>query len=318
MKWHGFIGNDEAADRLDKLIKEKRMPTALLLLGPQGVGKFLAARMIAAAIFFDSPSQIEQIELHPDLIILRPEGQTIKIEQIREMQREAALAPAQSERRIVIIDDADKMTVQAANSLLKTLEEPEGEAMFILVAANRSLLLPTILSRCFIIAFQPIEKMLLARCLSERYSLPAAQADTLAMLSGGSLGRAAALAEKDALSVRQIAAELLTQLLELRRSGQPVWGISARLAEYDRARLLLLMEALLTFWRDMLVLKSSGLVTLLYNADKAAELQSLQTEISLRELFGAVELTNCAVQSLRANGNVQLLVERFVIKLADL
>lgn len=318
MEWQDFVGNSDSIGRLQKLLQEKRMPGALLLLGPQGVGKFLAAEMVAAAIFFDSPSEVAKAVNHPDMIIIQPDGQNIKIEQIRKMQLAAALAPDKAQHRIIIIDDADKMTVQAANSLLKTLEEPAGEAMFILVAENRSLLLDTVISRCLTVEFQPIERSELARYMAEKYNLPAEQAYTLTMLSGGSLGRAVQLTEDGALNVRLDALGFVTSIIAQRRSGQYSWTECTRLAENDRPRLLLIMEALLTIWRDLLVMDSGSSAKLLYNVDKERELRDFGAEISGRVILGAIELTNQAMQMLRANGNQLLIMERFMIKMQDL
>jgi DNA polymerase-3 subunit delta' len=317
MEWNDFIGNGDATGRLKKLLQDKRMPHAILLAGPQGVGKFLAAKMVAAAIFFGTATLYEKAASHQDMIIVRPDGQNIKIEQIRALQTEAQLSPLAAEARVAIIDDADKMTLQAANCLLKTLEEPVGDVLFILVAANRNLLPDTIISRCMAIDFVPVEKDAVAHFLAEKFSYPKEKADALAALSLGSIGRAVQLAENDALEIRNEAASLIDACL-ISRGSAPPWQAIAEYGEYDRKRLQFIMETQLLLWRDVLVVKHSPNDFLLLNGDMKEKLLLWSGELSAKAAFGAWELAARAVKMLKANGNVLMIIEQFMIKMSEL
>jgi len=318
MEWKDFIGNGEIVNRLQRLLQEKKMPHAILLAGPRGIGKFLAAEMVAAALFFGSERFHDRVGSHPDVIFVRPDGQAIKIEQIRRLQAEAALTPQRANERIVLIDEAEKMTVQSQNSLLKSLEEPAGNVRFFLIASNRASLLDTILSRCVTFDFQPIEKNALSLHLQRSFAVAAKQADALAMLAGGSLGRAESLVREDALTAREEAFSLLDGLGEARTSAQALWKYSAEFSSYDRMRLQLILETLVTVWRDLLVAGSADDGKLLYHVDKRERLLAWSALWPRRKIFGALELTKKALRALQANGNPLLLLERFMIETTSL
>ncbi|MBQ1249746.1 MAG: DNA polymerase III subunit delta', partial [Selenomonadales bacterium] len=162
ISWSSIVGQEDAVSRLRRLVRGVRMPHALLFAGPESVGKYLTAKTLAAALLCESDDapcgtcqacRLAENESHPDLVIVRPDKQNIKIGEIRKMQKDLSLAPYMAQRRVCIIDEADKMRDEAANSILKTLEEPVGDVVFILITAKRYQLLDTIRSRCMLVEF---------------------------------------------------------------------------------------------------------------------------------------------------------------------
>lgn len=179
-----ILGNEPLKAYLQKAILENRLPQTLLFLGPCGVGKKLFAKAVAEKLLA-SPNS-------PDLHILTPEGKSglYAIDTLREMIDQEHAAPFQAPGKVFILEDADRMQPASANVLLKTLEEPTSDTTFILLSSNISEMLPTILSRCTVLSFQPlgrtlIETLLQAKGLSPRYAL----------LAHGSAGKAFELAE---------------------------------------------------------------------------------------------------------------------------
>lgn len=323
MNWQNIIGNSQAITQLQKLLAEGTMPHALLFVGPEGIGKFLVATIIAAALFCEGQQKPcgkcqscvhLSAKNHPDLFTLEPDGQTIKIDQVRNLQSNIALAPYMANKRVVIIDKADSMTVQSANSLLKTLEEPTGDVIFILIAASRQKLLDTILSRCRIIDFKPIDSEVLAQALEKR-EIGSAQANVIARLAEGSFGKALRLIEEDGLAIRNRAFTIVKQLTD--SDMEFVWRETSALSELDKTKLFEVLLDLNLLFRDILVMHSDENSNLIYNIDIVGEIRLQMQNWSIRRLILAMREILNAEQMLKANVNAKLAMEQLFIKLRD-
>jgi DNA polymerase-3 subunit delta' len=166
----GIVGNEAALRLLDRALKSGEVAHAYLFYGPPGVGKRTVARRFGAALVAGGDASAEDRArrgIHPDLSEIEPEGTFTTIGQVREVVRLAASRPFEGARRVFVLE-ADTLNVQAANALLKTLEEPEGESVFVLLAASREGVLPTILSRAQAVRFNAVPTNAVARFLQER------------------------------------------------------------------------------------------------------------------------------------------------------
>jgi len=156
--FEGMIGNEATLRLLDRALTRGEVAHAYLFFGPAGVGKRTAARRFGAALVAGGDEAAEDRALrglHPDLAEIRPEGAFTTIGQVREILRLASGRPFEGARRVFILE-ADTLRTEAANALLKTLEEPEGETVFVLLAGSREGVLPTILSRAQAVRFNPV------------------------------------------------------------------------------------------------------------------------------------------------------------------
>lgn len=169
IQWNNIVGHKQVITQLCLMQQEDRIPHAMLFCGTDGVGKSLVAEALAAAILCHAPvnnqacghckaCQALAAGTHPDFFQIQPESETkaapaIRIEAVRKLQEEIARIPLLSERRVVIMQEADKMNEAAANCLLKTIEEPSGQIVFILLTSRPSALLDTIISRCMRVEF---------------------------------------------------------------------------------------------------------------------------------------------------------------------
>jgi len=327
ISWDSIIGHEKNIAQLQQLLREARMPHALLFCGPHGIGKFLTARVLAAALLCEEttaacgscPScRAILTDTHPDLYEIEPDGKTvkmIKIEQIRRLQAEISRAPYLADKRVIIINEADSMNEAAANSLLKTLEDPTGQVVFILIAASRDGLLDTILSRCRMMQFQPLPRPKLAAALLSR-GVPAEAANPLAGLAEGSFGRALDLYENGGLALRDEVLEFLAKAVNF--SLEDIWSESQRLGELKRDKLQEWTVYVNMLLRDFLVLYGAVAGEPLYNSDALPKLNGQLPDWPLPKLFGALEAVKTVQKRLTSNVNTRLLMEQFLLKIRDL
>jgi DNA polymerase-3 subunit delta' len=197
--WDSIYGQERAIRLLRGAGEDGHPAHAYLFSGPRGVGKYKTAK--AFAVFLLMPAdhadpgavarRVEH-EVHPDLIMIEPEGKQILIDQVRTLLHELNLKPVEAERKVVIVDDAESMNTAAANALLKTLEEPPGQAVLILVSCEPERLLPTIVSRCHQVRFRPLRPDEIKSYLVREMKQPEKEAEMLTRVSGGIFGKALA------------------------------------------------------------------------------------------------------------------------------
>ncbi|MDI6704013.1 MAG: DNA polymerase III subunit delta' [bacterium] len=199
MGWDDILGQPYAVKILQNSIRFRRIPQAFLFFGEKGVGKRLTATHYAKVINCEKGGldccddclscQMVDNNNHPDVRSISPENGRISISEIRSLKKETGLTPVYSRRKVYIISEADKMTEEAQNSLLKTLEEPPLDTLLILTATFRNNLFPTIISRCQQIRFSTLSNKIIEEVL-ENLGVRKDRIPYLITLSGGSLGRA--------------------------------------------------------------------------------------------------------------------------------
>lgn len=330
IRWEDILGHGRQKEELRRLLSQGRLPHALLLSGPEGVGKKLLGRVLAAAVLCEHPSDGAPCGIcpacramadaaHPDYCELEPElrgkgTKIIRIEAIRELTELAARYPVMSDRRVLLIDEVDLMNEPAANSLLKTLEEPPGEVTFILVTAARSALLDTIISRCMPLAFGVLARDEIAAVLA-RQGVADGQAAEIAALSDGSLGRALQLFESGGLERRDSAIKFLEGLHRL--SMTTIWREAEAMEKWGREELAEWLLYLNMSLRDMLVLYEDGGSPLIYQENCRARLASLLPYFPERKIFALLACVKEMQERLRTNVNLRLQLEGLFIRMKD-
>ena len=200
-----IIGNEQIKGELRKRLKENKVSHSYMFVGIEGIGKQMTAKAFAQMILCINEEErgcqkckscIEfQSHNHPDFLYIEPDGNSIKIEQIRYLQRKIQEKPIISDRKVYIINDADKMTKEAQNCLLKTLEEPPEYSTIILIGSNENAFLNTIKSRCMIMTFKPISSDLIKKYMEETYGMQNISENMLEAFQG-SIGKAINLKDK--------------------------------------------------------------------------------------------------------------------------
>lgn len=202
--FENILGNNSIKIMLKQAIANNKVSHSYLMIGISGIGKKMIATEFAKAILCKEQDEIcnsckSCIEFdsnnNPDFLCIEPDGNSIKIEQIRELQKKIQEKPIISNKKVYIIDNADSMTKEAQNCLLKTLEEPPEFATIILIGSNENAFLTTIKSRCMILHFNLIEDSYIKKYLKDKYQIDNISQNMLDVFQG-SIGKAINLKDK--------------------------------------------------------------------------------------------------------------------------
>jgi DNA polymerase III subunit delta' len=270
------VGQPRAVRDLERKLAAGRLPHALLFVGPPGVGKATTAWAIANRLLGagDGAEKLASRN-HPDYLVLSPQGagNVINVEAVRELGAKLAFAPHEGAVRIVVLEDADRLTIEASNAFLKTLEEPPPRNHFILISSAPERLLITIRSRCQVVRFVPLATAAIATILARR-GVEAARAKQAAALAGGSASRAAELVEGEALGKRS---EALGKLRAAAKAGDYA-TISQTATELAGAKedLPAVLELAAVWYRDAAALAAGAPHELLVHAE--SERAALEAE----------------------------------------
>jgi DNA polymerase-3 subunit delta' len=314
--WAGIVGQPAAVALLQRAIALDRLAHAYAFVGPSGVGRRLTAVAFAQAAVCAAQGcgtcgicRRVAAGQYPDCHLVvptpprdNPKGAPmIRIEQVRELERTAALAPHEASRKVFILDDADRLTLPTAQALLKTLEEPPPRTHLVLIIANPRALPPTLLSRCQRVRFGPLSDTEAARLLEGR-GVPPAASTLLARLAQGRPGLALG-SDLDAFRARREAALALT--------AEPIARLGSALdgAPADRATVATYLELYWAWYRDALCLAAGGSPTLLVNADQEPALRALAARMPAPALTAALARVKAAWVALESNASPRLALE---------
>ncbi len=318
------ISNLQVKKVLQNALAENRVAHAYLFHGPDGVGKTTLARAFAGALLCGNGlndacgkcSVCRRVAANqfPDFIPVSPLGNNIKIEQVRELQRKAQFKPYEAQRKVYLIDRAESMTVEAANCLLKILEDPPPDTVFLLTAANPYNLLPTVISRCQLIPLTNVPLGQIKEMLVKRYQVEPHTAELLASLSGGLPGIAVQMVESGSgMKIREAAFQVADQLMkadlnELFRTAE----------EFEKKKEILpdILEQLLVWYRDRLIWLQTGEDKLIVNLDKLSWVQNVSGSDDKEYLIRSINYILEAKSQIDKNINLRLVLEVLLLRLA--
>ncbi len=328
MSFKNVLGHSKPIGLLQKAIKNDRMAHSYLFIGNEGIGKKLVALQFAKALnclnakngkgdscdHCPSCKKIDDL-VHPDVWVLEPENQTLKVEQVRQMQRDLAFRPYEGKYRICILSSADRMAPHMSNTLLKTLEEPPPSTILILLANHVRLILPTILSRCQLIRFHPLPIPLVEQWLRERGGLNEDKAHLFASLSEGSPGKALEIEEQ----IRKISREELLEGLVGTQSLLPerMQGWVKSLPIKERESLLLILEVAKTLLRDLVIAKILKEGSKIIHEDLLHPIKTLSSNWQVSSLFKRMEILHQTTVAIRNNANSELALEAMMLSWAE-
>ncbi len=323
-----LVGQDRAVTLFQRNLEQGSVAHAYLLVGPPHVGKMTLAIELAQALNCQEaeppcgecePCRRVAAGNHADVQVIglnsngnsndKPQTE-ISIAQVRDMQHDASLPPFEGSYKVFIIDGAEMMSNEAANCLLKTLEEPSAEVVFILLTANDSFLPDTVVSRCQRLELRPLPTSQVAAALNERRSLEPAKSELLSRLCHGRLGWALTAADDESLLEQR--SQLLERLLEvIRGDNEARFDYAAQLAAQfgkNRAAVQEVLDLWLDWWRDLLLVKLGSTDTIT-NVDHEAELVEISQDYSLSQIRDFIGTIQSAAEQLEQNANPRLALE---------
>ena len=337
MRSSEIIGHERPKAILKAALRRDRVAHAYLFHGEPGIGKRLTAIWFAQAISCDDPVSPEggssstdpdacgacracrDIEslTHPDFMLVEPDQEAanpqIKIEQVREIEQRMIYRPLIGQRKVCLIDEADRLTLGAANALLKTLEEPPDHSLFLLVTSRPSALPGTVRSRCQSLRFAPPPRERVEAALVTTRDMPPAEARFLAAMTEARIGEALS-ADLSALRGQQTEFSALLNPKTL-RSVTTVLTAAEALHRGDRAP-----EALkwIGRWvRDLVLVRLGAEPELLLNHDHLAALRESAGQMALETLLTLLEELDAFWRAGSRNLNPQLVLESVLLRLRD-
>lgn len=328
-----IVGHERVVDLLQRAIGQRRIGHAYLISGPLGVGKRTLAIRLAQALNCERQGLGGEVSApcgtcrrcrliasgsHPEIRVVgvQPPSRVIRVADVESIQADAALRPADVYRKVYVLEQAESLHPDAANRLLKTIEEPPPSVVMILTTVDPEATMETIVSRCQHLRLRPLQRDRLTAHLVERQGLAPERAELLAALAEGAVGRARTLATDDrALERRTRLLDELAALLDMDRIGRLQYArtLGDRWSK-DQDSVREVLATWLRWWRDVLLIQG-GLTQRIVNLDRRGDLERMARALSKGEVSAAVSSARDVLQMLDQNVNARLALDVAVLDL---
>ena len=331
MNFHNIYGHESLIGHLKTAILLNKVKHAYILHGEDESGKMMLAEAFAKMLLCEDVETKQSREdscdrcrsclqaeskNHPDIIYVTHEKASIGVEDIRlQLNNDIAIKPYSSEYKIYIIDEAEKMTEQAQNALLKTIEEPPEYAIILFLVNNISALLPTILSRCVQLNLRPVAKGTIKSLLMKKYQIPDYLADVSASFSGGNVGKAIQFATSDSFAtMKGTVIDLVNHIADM-----PVTTMMENikgLAE-EKAKIGDYLDLLLLWYRDVLIYKATNDYDELMFAEDGRNITRYAKKLEYDQIETIMKAIDKAKVRLKANVNFDIAMEMMLLTIKE-
>lgn len=320
------IGHSEVIEHLQKGIQENKVSHAYILAGEKGAGKRLLANIFASTLQCEKGSiqpcgtckSCMQVEggNQPDIIYVTHEKASLGVDDIRQqVNNDVAIKPYSSVRKIYIIPDGEKMTEQAQNALLKTIEEPPEYAVFLLLTENVNTFLPTILSRCVTLQLKPVDAKLIKKFLMERMQIPDYLAELSAAFSQGNVGKAIRYASSEEfIEMKRDTIHVLTHVDDMK--NYEIMQFIKKMAE-NKGDVEDYLDLMLLWYRDVLMFKVTQDTNGLLFADEISSIRKQAQSKQYEGIEAIIQAIEKAKVRLKANVNFDTAMELMIFVMKE-
>ena len=322
-----ILGHEQIKEHFQSAVRTGKVSHAYILDGEAGMGRKTLANAFALSLLCEKGGPEPCMECHacrqvlsgnhPDLIYVTHEKPaSIGVDDIREQLNDTIqVRPYSGSHKIYIVDEAEKMTVQAQNALLKTIEEPPAYAVILLLTTNEDTFLPTILSRCVKLKLKPLKDETVREYLTSKLSVPERQAEIYAAFARGNLGKAINLAESE--DFKRMYEALLSLLKHLKE-----WDISALLdcvhnLKEENLDIYECLDFMQMWYRDVLMYKTTKDINLLIFKEEFSAIRQMSTVSGYEGLEKILEAISKARVRLDANVNMELAMELMLLTMKE-
>lgn len=322
-----IIGQEQLKEHLQTAIRMNKVSHAYIINGERSSGKEFIAQVFAMALQCEKGGEEPCQECHsckqalshnqPDIIrITHEKPNTVGVEDIRaQINNDIAIKPYSSPRKIYIMNEAEKMTVQAQNALLKTLEEPPEYAVILLLTTNADALLPTILSRCVVLNMKPVADELVKKYLMEELQIPDYKAKICVAFARGNIGKAKMLASSEEFdNIREEAVTLLKYIDEMEISE--ITAAIKKILEY-KIDVNDYLDILAVWYRDVLLFKATNDVNHLIFKEEIQYIRKVANRSAYEGIEKIIDAMEKAKNRLNANVNFELTMELLLLTIKE-
>ena len=326
MDFNSIVGHKEIIAGLENSIKANRVGHAYIFSGPKGIGKRSVARAFSGLLLCNKPGGSKTCgecspclmladNSNPDFYVVEQEGASIGVEEIRKLQSDIIVKPLYSQRKVYLIADSDKMTVQAQNCLLKTLEEPPRYAVIILTTSNYNALMETIRSRSIRYNFRKNTYDEVRGFLKGKFDSNLGDNDFIISYSDGVIGTAMELVNSDEfVALREDAVQVILKVMNSKLSD--IFNIYD-FFETNKTSIDTILDIMLLFYRDLLVVKRVREENVLINSDKKDIILRNAANFTAQKLMKNIEIIEMTRKNIKQNANYQLSIEVMLMKLQE-
>lgn len=326
VNFNDIIGQEEVINSLKAVLKDNSTRHAYIFAGPEGIGKRMVAKVFASALLCSERNSFASCETcqscklfqsgtNPDFYVLEAEGASISVDDIRKMQQDISIRPMYFAKKVYLIAEADKMTVQAQNCLLKTLEEPPGYAVIILTAINTNSLLETIKSRSIIYNFRKNTDEEVKSYIQKIKGHELSGIDFIVSYADGVIGKAIELIESEDFRLNR---DKVIEIISKLSSSNLIEVFDAYdFFEENKDNIDSILDIMLMFYRDLLIAKKTGNENILINSDKKDIILKNMDRFEISRLIENIAAIEEARKNIKQNANYQLVIEVMLMKLQE-
>lgn len=322
MGFYDITGRQGLVSNLLQIINNDRIANAYLFVGSEGMGKKTIGGIFAKALLCGFGTQrpcgncVDCKQFaggnHPDVTVIKPQKTSIGIEEIRTMQKELNLRPYQSDRKLILIEDAHLLTFQAQNALLKSLEEPPPFVVFMLLSQRLQGLLPTVLSRLKAFRLERLSKKEVAAIIVRRTDTSPEKAELFAALSEGNPGKGLKLAVSSEFTLQR---EAVSGLLRNISADFSEWLGHESFFTDNKDNIESIFDLLILWFRDFIVFKETKDLNLIINIDMADLFETNAEALQVKDALYMIELIEKSKKMIKGNANFHLVVENVLFEI---